>query len=101
MRVPSETLSVSVEESNDSLQVLLFGWLDATSVPALDRAVANAGSRDVVLHIEGLTFVDGNGWLGVIGCEQRLANRGGRLRIEDGVRKILELETTASRWPSW
>lgn len=100
MRVSSETLSVMIGESRGALRLLLFGWLDATSVPVLDRVVASTGSRDVVLDIEGLTFVDGDGWLGVIGCEQRVADRGGRLRIENGIRKILEL-TPAPRSPSW
>lgn len=92
MRLPSETFSVLTEESNGTLRLHLFGWLDAAAVPALHQAVARAnGSPEVVLDIEELTFIDGAGWLAVIGCEQRLATRGGRLRIENGIRKILEL----------
>jgi anti-anti-sigma regulatory factor len=82
MRVPSESFSVLVEESNDALHVFLGGWFDAAAVPGLYQAVARSGSRDVVLDIEDLEFIDGAGWLGVIGCEQRVAIRGGRLRIE-------------------
>jgi anti-anti-sigma factor len=92
LRLPSETFSVLIEESNDVLRLHLIGWLDAAAVPALYQAVARAaGSREVVLDIEDLTFVDGAGWLGVIGCEQRVATRGGRLRIENGIRRILKL----------
>lgn len=91
MRVPSENFSVLIEESDSVLHLYLTGWLDAAAVPALLHAVAGAGSREVVLDIGGLTFIDGAGWLGVISCEQRVANRGGRLRIDHGIQKILEL----------
>jgi anti-anti-sigma factor len=91
MRVPSESFSVLVEESNGVSYLYLDGWLDAATVPTLLHAVAGAGPVDVVLDIEGLEYIDGAGWLGVISCEQRVANRGGRLRIDHGIRKILEL----------
>jgi hypothetical protein len=99
VRLPSETFSVIIEESNGALRLLLFGWLDASAVPALYQAVGRAGSRDVTLDIEELTYIDGAGWLGVIGCEQRVASRGGRLRIDNGIRKILELDPGISRSP--
>lgn len=35
MRVPSESLSVLMEESNGALHLYLAGWLDASAVPAL------------------------------------------------------------------
>ena len=64
MRVPSESLSVLVRESNDALQLFLGGWFDAAAVPALYRAVARSGSRDVVLDVEDLEFIDGAGGSG-------------------------------------
>ena len=73
--------------------------MDADAVPALYQTVARSGSRDVVLDIEDLEFIDGAGWLGVITCEQRVANWGGRLRIDNGIRKILELDPGISRSP--
>jgi anti-anti-sigma regulatory factor len=99
MRVPSESFSVLVEESNHALHLFLGGWFDAAAVPGLYQAVAHSGSRDVVLNIDDLEFIDGAGWLGVIGCEQRVASRGGRLRIDNGIRKILELDPGISRSP--
>jgi hypothetical protein len=51
---------------------------------------------NVVLDIDGLDHIDGAGWLGVISCEQRVTNWGGRLRIDHGIRKILELASSAS-----
>ena len=35
MQVPSESLSVLMEESNGALHLYLAGWLDASAVPAL------------------------------------------------------------------
>ena len=99
MRVPSESFSLLVQESNDALRVFLSGWFDAAAVPGLYQTVARSGSRDVVLDIEDLEFIDGAGWLGVIGCERRVASRGGRLRIDNGIRKILELDPGISRSP--
>ena len=99
MRVPSESFSVLAEESNDALHLFLGGWFDAAAVPGLYQAVARSGSRNVVLDIQDLEFIDGAGWLGVIGCERRVASRGGRLLIDHGIRKILELDPGISRSP--
>jgi hypothetical protein len=99
MQVPSESFSVLVEESNHALHLFLGGWFDAAAVPGLYQAVARSGSRDVVLYIEDLEYIDGAGWLGVIGCERRVASRGGSLRIDNGIRKILELDPGISRSP--
>ena len=96
MRVPSESFSVLMEESNGSLHLFLAGWLDASAVPSLFHAVMQGQRGDVVLDIDGLDYIDGAGWLGVIACEQRVANRGGRLRIDHGIRKILELASSTS-----
>ena len=94
MRVPSESFSVLMEESNGGLHLFLNGWLDASTVPSLFDAVMQGQRGDVALDIDGLDFIDGAGWLGVIACEQRVADRGGRLRIDHGIRKILELASS-------
>jgi len=91
MQAPSESFSVLMEESNGALHLYLDGWLDASAVPALLRSVMRGRPGDVVLDIDGLDHIDGAGWLGVISCEQRVTNWGGRLRIDHGIRKILEL----------
>ena len=96
MQAPSEGFSVLMEESNGALRLYLAGWLDASAVPALLRSVTRGRPGDVVLDIEGLDHIDGSGWLGVISCEQRVANWGGRLRIDHGIRKILELAPSGS-----
>ena len=84
MRVPSESFSVLVEESNHAAPVP-GRMVRRRRGAGLYQAVAHSGSRDVVLNIEDLEFIDGAGWLGVIGCEQRVASRGGRLRIDNGI----------------
>ena len=96
MQVLSESFSVLMEESNGALHLYLAGWLDASAVPALLQSVGRGRPGDVVLDIDGLDHIDGAGWLGVISCEQRVTNWGGRLRIDHGIRKILELASSAS-----
>jgi hypothetical protein len=91
MQVASESFSVQIEASSGTSRLYLTGALDAAAVPALQDAVVGARPLDVALDIDGLEFIDGAGWLGVISCEQRVANWGGRLRIDHGIRKILEL----------
>lgn len=91
MRVPSEDFSVLTEESNGAVHLTLGGWLDTDAVPALLAAVTRARPRDVTLDIHSPESIDGAGWLGVIACEQRAAGWGGRLRIDNGIRKILDL----------
>ena len=96
MQVLSESFSVLMEESNGALHLYLAGWLDASAVPALLQSVGRGRPGDVVLDMDGLDHIDGAGWLGVISCEQRVTNWGGRLRIDHGIRKILELASSAS-----
>ena len=96
MQVPSESFSVLMEESDGTLHLYLAGWLDASAVPALLRSVMRGRAGDVVLDIDELDHIDGAGWLGVISCEQRVTNWGGRLRIDHGIRRILELAPSAS-----
>jgi anti-anti-sigma regulatory factor len=96
MQVPSESFSVLTEESNGALHLYLDGGLDASAVPALLQSVMRGRPGDVVLDIDGLDHIDGAGWLGVISCEQRVTNWGGRLRIDHGIRKILELASSTS-----
>lgn len=96
MRVPWEGFSVQTEAIEGGLRLILAGSLDASAVPALLRAVLWAMPGDVVLDIDGLDDVDGAGWLGVISGEQRVAAWGGRLRIDRGIRKLLELEASTS-----
>lgn len=96
MQAPSESLSVLMEESNGALHLYLAGVLDASAVPALLESVTRGRPGDVVLDIDGLDHIDGAGWLGVISCEQRVRSWGGGLRIDHGIRKILQLAPSAS-----
>ena len=91
MRVPSESFSVLIEESNGAQHLTLEGWLDAAAAPTLLAAVIRARPRDVTIDIDRLVSIDGAGWLGVVACEQRVTDWGGRLRIDNGIRKILDL----------
>ncbi len=56
--------------------------------------MTRAGPGDVTLDIDPLESIDGAGWLGVIACEQRVTGWGGRLRIDNGIRKILDLASS-------
>jgi ABC-type transporter Mla MlaB component len=94
MRVPSESFSVLIEESNGAQHLTLEGWLDAAAAPTLLAAVTRARPRDVTIDIDRLVSIDGAGWLGVVACEQRVTGWGGRLRIDDGIRKILDLASS-------
>src|SRR3546814_1484367 len=64
-----------------------------SAVPALLQSVTRGRPGDVVLDIDALDHIDGAGWLGVISCEQRVTSWGGRLRIDHGIRRILELRS--------
>jgi hypothetical protein len=58
------------------------------------RPSPGPGRRDVTIDIDRLESIDGAGWLGVIACEQHVSGWGGRLRIDDGIRKILDLASS-------
>ena len=72
--------------------VVVVGELDGATVPRLHELVATlvtAGSRDVVLDLRDMTFVDSSGLGGMLGARRLLEELGGSL--------VLRAPTTKTR----
>jgi len=97
IRVTSEFFSVRVEDSMDAVHLMLDGRFDAEAVPALDDAISTAWHRDVVLDLDGLTFMNGAAWLAVMACEHRVHDWGRNLRVANAgedIRIIFQVTET-------
>lgn len=97
MQVLSETFSVHAADSDDVSRLILTGRFDASALPALDAAVADAWGRHVILDLRGLTFMDGAAWLAVMSLEHRVKDWGkdfGLVHVGRRIRKIFELTKT-------
>ena len=97
MRVPSDTFTVRVKRSTGMARLRLTGRFDAAAVETLDAVIGVVRDRDVTMDLEGITFMDGAGWLGVMAYERRVRDWGKDVRLENApehIRRIFELTAT-------
>ena len=97
MRVPSDTFTVRVKRSPGTARLRLTGRFDAAAVASLDALIGLVRQRDVTMDLEGITFMDGAGWLGVMAYERRVQDWDKEFRLENApehVRRIFELTAT-------
>jgi anti-anti-sigma factor len=97
MRVPSDTFTVLVKRSPGNASLRLIGRFDEGAVAALDALIGVLRHRDVTMDLEGITFMDSAGWLGVMAYERRVHDWGKEVRLENApeqVRRIFELTAT-------
>lgn len=97
MRVPSEIFSLSVEHSDSSVRLLLTGRFDAAAIPALDDVIGEVERRDVLMDLDGITFMDGAAWLAVMNLEHRVHDWGKGLQLVNtpgSIRRIFEITAT-------
>ena len=85
--------------------VRVVGELDGASVPRLHATITDiimAGGRDVVLDVEGMTFVDSTGLGGMIDARQLLIDLGGSLVLRAPsveTRKVLAIAGLTDVFP--
>ena len=97
MRVPSDSFTVRVKRSTGTARLRLKGRFDAAAVETLDALIDLVRDRDVTMDLEGITFMDSAGWLGVMAYERRVHDWDKEFRLENApehVRRILELTAT-------
>ncbi len=97
MRVPSEFFSVQVQHAEGAARLRLAGRFDSAALPALDDTISDTRRRDVVMDLDGLTFMDGAAWLSVMAWEHRVHDWGGDFRLVNvpgRIRKIFEVTET-------
>jgi anti-anti-sigma factor len=97
MRVPSDLFTVRVKRSTGTARLRLKGRFDEAAVETLDALIGVLRHRDVTMDLEGITFMDTAGWLGVMAYERRVRDWGKDVRLEnvpEHVRRIFELTAT-------
>ena len=97
MRVPSDTFTVHVSRSTGTARLRLTGRFDAAAVASLDALIGVLRHRAVTMDLEGITFMDSAGWLGVMAYERRVQDWDKEFRLENApehVRRIFELTAT-------
>lgn len=97
MRVHSDTFTFRVTRSTSTARLRLAGRFDAAAVAALDALIGVLRHRDVTMDLEGITFMDSAGWLGMLAYERRVHDWGKEVRLEnvpEHVRRIFELTAT-------
>jgi anti-anti-sigma factor len=97
MRVHSDTFTFRVMRSTSMARLRLTGRFDAAAVTALEALIGMLRHRDVTMDLEGITFMDSAGWLGMLAYERRVHDWGKEVRLENApehVRRIFELTAT-------
>lgn len=97
MRVPSDCFTVRVKRSTGTVRLRLKGRFDEAAVETLDALIGLVRHRDVTMDLEGITFMDSAGWLGVMAYERRVHDWDKEFRLEntpDHIRRIFELTAT-------
>jgi len=98
MRVSQEApFSIRVEDRSGAAHLRLSGRFDAVALPTLDQVMGRTRDRDVVIDLDGLTFMDGAAWLAVMAFERRVRDWGSNFRVVNvrgRIRKIFELTET-------
>jgi anti-anti-sigma factor len=88
MLAPGSHFSVQVELYAEAARIALEGEFDGSALPTIEDALVEAGDRDVVIDLDGLTFMDGAAWLAVMAHEHRVRHQGHDLRLVNAPKPV-------------
>jgi ABC-type transporter Mla MlaB component len=96
----SSNVSIEMVHETDRSRVIAAGEMDLASVVALNRAMSEASSRDLPVHLDlsGVTFVDSRFSAAVGGWERELGPERVRLDLpaDPRLQRLLGLRTRSS-----
>jgi anti-sigma B factor antagonist len=78
----------------DTADITAHGEIDLATVNTLRSAITHAiaeGARHLVLHLEGVTYIDSSGLGTLVGAHKRVASSGGTLTVRCSRPRILRL----------
>ena len=78
----------------DTADITAHGEIDLATVSSLRSAITTAlaeGARHLVLHLEGVTYIDSSGLGTLIGAHKRVASSGGSMTVRCNRPRILRL----------
>ncbi len=78
----------------DTADVSAHGEIDLATVNTLRSTITAAiaeGARHIVLHLDGVSYIDSSGLGTLIGAHKRVAAAGGTLTVRCGQPRILRL----------
>jgi len=88
------SFDVRVESRDGDVRVVASGELDLATAATLDaalRLVERDGTREVVLDMDGATFVDSTGLRAIIQAWQRAQGNGHRLTVVGASARVRQL----------
>jgi anti-sigma B factor antagonist len=96
-----ELITLTVATFDISARVSTTGEVDSSSAPALhselDRLL-DAGYREVVVDLDGVTFLDSAGLCALAAVHRRAADEGARLRILASHRAVIRPMQITGLW---
>ena len=78
----------------DTADITAHGEIDLATVNTLRTAITDAlaaGARHLVLHLDGVTYLDSSGLGTLIGAHKRVASSGGTMTVRCSRPRILRL----------
>jgi anti-sigma B factor antagonist len=87
-------LDVSTEHSGGSCALALTGEVDVYTSPRLKQELGDlvdAGCMDIVIDLNGLTFIDSSGLGVLVSALRRIKERGGTMRLVCTKEAILKI----------
>ena len=96
MATPPEEFSISADERDGRLHLVLRGELDLATAPELERLLEARGGDEVVVDLRALEFMDSSGVRVLVAGHALAGREGGRLAIvrpapDSAVAKIIEV----------
>jgi anti-sigma B factor antagonist len=89
-------LRVDHSVAADTADISAHGEIDLATVNTLRSAITHVlteGARHLVLHLEGVTYIDSSGLGTLIGAHKRVASAGGTMTVRCTQPRILRLFT--------
>jgi anti-sigma B factor antagonist len=90
----ADQLQLDLRTENDRVVVTLAGELDMANAPLLQKAVESkdlAGSKTIVLDLQGLTFLDSTGLRIILAAREQCWRRGQEFAVTPGSQQVQRL----------
>jgi len=96
-----DLIAVSVSTNGTSVRVTTSGEIDSSSAPQLRaelEEILDAGAGELVVDLDGVTFLDSAGLCALAGVHRRTVSEGVRLRVLASSRAVIRPLQITGLW---